>query len=142
MYVVRKPFNAGGKRWMIGEIVPEKVVQSPSLERAGFVARIDSGLLDIAEGAVSVPEAAEGEVQVNVPIITKDGSMDLSVAPAVIYDALRLIQSAGEDVIKEVKDIQSEDLLIILDACDGRKNVRSAVRKQADALKADGEGDD
>ncbi len=135
MFVVRKPFNAGGKRWMIGEIVPENVVQSPSLERAGFVARIDSGLLDIAEGAVYVPEAAEGEVQVNVPIITKDGSMDLSVAPAVIYDALRLIQSAGEEVIKEIKGIESEDLLIILDACDGRKNVRAAVRKQAEALR-------
>ena len=135
MYVVKKPFNAGGKRWKIGEVVPEGAVRSASLIRGDYVAKIDSGLLDVAEAAVGVVETIEPEGQVNIPIITKDGCMGLSVAPAVISDAFRLIQSPAGEVIEEISGIESDDLLIILDACDSRKNVRNAVRKRAAELK-------
>ena len=135
MYVVQKPFDAGGKRWRIGEILQDGAVKSTALIRGGFVTKIDSGLLDVAEGAVGAVEPLEAVGQVNIPIITKDGCMGLSVAPEVISNALRLIQSPSGEVVEEVNGIESEDLLISLDACDMRKSVRTAVRKRAEELK-------
>ena len=137
MYVVMKPFRAGGKEWKIGETVPDSAVRSPSLIRSNYVARIDS--TDYAGDAVNPAETPqgpfEGEVQVNIPIITKDGSMALSVAPGVIFDAMRMLQSPADRVIEEIQGIMDEELLIILDACDQRKAVHTAVRKQAEVLK-------
>jgi hypothetical protein len=42
-------------------------------------------------------------------------------------------------VIEEIQGVRDEDLLIILDACDQRKNVHAAVRKQVEALREDNE---
>lgn len=138
-YVVKKPFDAAGKRWKIGEIMPDGAVQSATLVRAGFVTRIDSGLIDIAGDAVVPQELVQDDGQITLPIITKDGTMVLSVAHAVICDALRMIQSPANEVIEEIQGVRDEDLLIILDACDQRKNVHAAVRKQVEALREDNE---
>ena len=132
MYVVKKPFSINGKRRVIGETLPDDAVTSATLERAGYVTKIDSGLLDVAEGVLN-SDADKGGI--NVPIITKDGSTGLRVDPAIVCDAIRMLQTAADEVIDEMKTVESEDLLIILDACDRRGNVHSAVRKRAAALK-------
>ena len=133
MYVVKKPVNIGGKRRAIGELVNLDEVKSGTLIRCGYVAKIDSGLLDVAEEGGAF-KAQEGAIEINVPIIQKDGSMDLSVGLETVSEAFRLLQAAPNDAIETINGITDEDLLIILDACDSRKAVHAAVRARATAL--------
>lgn len=145
MYVVKKPLNIRGKRRIIGEVIQKSDIDEKrvySLVSSGYIARIDSGALDLAEVSTCAEPirdfpAQEGGVQVNIPIIKKEGSMVISVAPEGVSDALRLIQTAASEAVKEIEGIDDENVLIILDACDSRKAIKEAVRNRAAVLHAD-----
>lgn len=142
MYVVKKPLNLGGKRRVIGETLRDDEVVSASLVRSGYVARIDSGLLDIAESVAEPLRPFNGEAITDIPIITKDGGMVIPAAPETIYNTFRLIQTTAEDAVGEISVTEDEDLLIILNACDTRKTVKEAARKRAEELRSgEKEGD-
>jgi len=142
MYVVKKPLNLGGKRRIVGETLRDDEVVSAALVRSGYVAKIDSGLLNMAEAVAEPLRPFDGESLIDIPIITKDGGMVIPVTPGTICNAVRLIQMNVEDAVGEISSSGDEDMLIILDACDTRKTVREAARKRAAILhNMDGEGE-
>ena len=47
----------------------------------------------------------------------------------------------ADDAAKAVGDIESETALIIIDACESRKTVKTAVKARAEELNAAAEGD-
>lgn len=149
MYVVKKPLNLRGKRRVIGEVIQESDVDKRreySLVRAGYISRLDSGTFDLAEAALHAepirkPTAHEGCIEVNIPIIREEGTMALPVTPAAISDALRLLQTAAGEAVQEIKKIEDENILIVLDACDSRKTIKEAARSRAAVIHA-GEDDE
>lgn len=142
MYVVKKPLNLGGKRRIVGETLRDDEVTSPALVRSGYVAKIDSGLLDMAEAVAEPLRPFEGGKCIDIPIVTKDGGMVISVYPEAIGNAVRLLQTNAEDTAGEISVSEDEDMLIILDACDSRKKVKEAARRRAEELRnKDREGD-
>lgn len=136
MYVVKKPIDIGGKRRIIGEVLQDKEVVSPTLIRSGYVAKIDSGVLDSVEGVVEPLKAFPEGTVINVPITTKDGTLVIPATCETVCNAFRLLQTGADEAIKEIEVSEDEDLLIILDACDSRKAVHTAVRNRAGDLKA------
>lgn len=134
MYVVKKPLTLGGKRRIVGETLRDDEVVSVTLVRSGYVAKIDSGLLDVAEAVAEPLRPFDGERLIDIPIIAKDGGMVIPVTPETICNAVRLIQTNAEDVAGEISGSEDEDMLIILDACDSRKKVKEAARRRAEEL--------
>lgn len=137
MYIVNKPLNLKGRRRAIGEIVNKGDVEpkrAAFLIRNGYLSEIDSGLLDAMEGAAT-PLAPFSEktcgIQIEIPIVKKEGAMVLSAAPESVSIALWLLQTAATEAIPEIGEMEDENILIILDACDSRKTVKEAARSRA-----------
>ena len=137
MYTVNKPLNLKGRRRAIGEIVDNDDVEpkrAAFLIRNGYLSEIDSGLLDAMEWTApplaSFPEKTGG-IQIEIPIVKKEGAMVLSVTPESVSIALWLLQTAAAEAIPEIEKVEDENILIILDACDSRKTVKEAARIRA-----------
>lgn len=149
MYTVRKPINLKGKRRVIGAVVSCEDVDPERASffiRNGYLSRIDSGLPESAGESLALVQddgrykAREGEIEINVPIIKKDGNMVISVSQEGIIEAIRLIQTALGEAVPEIEQIQDENILILLDACDSRKAIKEAAKERAAVLRKDQEG--
>lgn len=135
MYVVKKPVRLGGRRRIAGEMLRDDEVVSAALVRSGYVAKIDSGLLDAAESAAESLKPSDGERRLDIPILKKDGFITAAASAEAVCRAIRLIQTGAEDAIGEVCQSETEDMLLILEACDARKTVREAARRRAAELR-------
>lgn len=137
MYIVKKPLNLRGIRRKIGEIVNEKDIDKTrvySLVRSGYLSEVGESVAGlIQDSAVTKPlnPAQEGEALINVPIIRKEGTMSILVVPEGISEVIRLLQSTALDAEQAIKDIEDDNILILLDACDSRKTVKAAARNRA-----------
>lgn len=140
MYTVVKPINLRGRRRGIGEVVGDDDVErgrAAFFIRNGYLSEINGGQPDDAGDPPDRPTglpAGTGGIKVDIPIIKKEGGMALSTAPESVSMALWLLQTAAADAIPEIGQIEDEDILIILDACDTRKTVKEAVRNRAAEL--------
>lgn len=140
MYTVVKPINLRGRRRGIGEVVGDDDVErgrAAFFIRNGYLSEIKEDPPDAVGDPLDAPvelPAGAGETKVDIPIVKKEGSMALSVAPGSVSMALWLLQTAAADAIPEIGQVEDEDILIILDACDTRKTVKEAVRNRAAEL--------
>lgn len=141
MYIVKKPLNLRGVRRKIGDVVDaQDVVQSRaySLVRSGYLSEVGGGAADLMQGsAASLPphSAQEEEFLINVPIIRKEGSISISASPEGISEVIRLLQSPVADTEQAIKEIEDDNVLILLDACDSRKTVKGAAKNRAMELR-------
>ena len=135
MYTVTKPLNLRGRRRVMGEIVENCDVEQSRAAffiRNGYLSEISEKQPNTAGGSASVSaKKQKPEIKVDIPIIKKDGAMALSTAPESVSMALWLIQTAAAEAVPEIAQVEDEDILIILDACDTRKTVKEAARIRA-----------
>ncbi len=129
-YVVKKPLNIGGRRRAIGEILRNDEVASAAAMRSGYIARIDSKLVEVAENAGGLSEGGLYHGKVNLPVIAESGSTVISAAPESISEAVRIMQLPQADAIEAVRHADDEDMLTIVKLCEGNKTILAAVRKQ------------
>ena len=138
MYTVTKPLNLRGRRRVMGEIVENCDVEQSRAAffiRNGYLTEISEKQPNTAGGSASVSaKKQKPEIKVDIPIIKKDGAMALSTAPESVSMALWLIQTAAAEAVPEIAQVEDEDILIILDACDTRKTVKEAARIRAAEL--------
>lgn len=142
-YIALKAVTFGGVAYTEGSIIPADVVlpsRVPALLRNKKIAKLsDAAENNRAEGAkmpLKEPKEVEG---VNLPIKTEDGVLGLLVSCEDIVKAVETMQMNAEDAEKAIKEIDSEDALIIIDACDSRKTVKKAVRERAETIRAESE---
>lgn len=138
MYAVTKPLNLRGRRRVMGEIVENCDVEQSRAAffiRNGYLSEISEKQPNTAGGSASVSaKKQKPKIKVDIPIIKKDGAMALSTAPESVSMALWLIQTAAAEAVPEIAQVEDEDILIILDACDTRKTVKEAARIRAAEL--------
>lgn len=138
MYTVTKPLNLRGRRRVMGEIVENCDVEQSRAAffiRNGYLSEISEKQPNTAGGSASVSaKKQKPEIKVDITIIKKDGAMALSTAPESVSMALWLIQTAAAEAVPEIAQVEDEDILIILDACDTRKTVKEAARIRAAEL--------
>ena len=144
--IAQKPCKFGGKQFLTGEEIPAALVENPkSQEKRGVIAIADGGLSpDEFQEAVS----QVGEVKFEVMIHTESEDLPLYLTNeelSVFTEIRQIGVTSAEDknkISELIKKVESEDLLIMLDALDGRKYVKEEAQARAtelSALKADSE---
>lgn len=148
--IANRPCTFGGQKFKIGDEVPNELVANPKLQAKYGVLSISNG--EAALGGIPAEELQEytaevGQVHFTVPIHGEDGDIELNISNeelVVFTDIQQIGVSKTEDkqhISDMIAEIKSEDLLIMLDALDGRKYVKEEVLKQVEILKASAEGE-
>ena len=143
-YIALKPITLSGVDYAAGDSIPADAVlpsRVPALIRTKSIARINERP---AEAQETPQNDANDFGGVNLPIQTENGVLELPASGEDIVKAVEVMQMNAEDAAKAVGDIESETTLIIIDACESRKTVKTAVKARAEELNAvaDNEGDD
>lgn len=142
-YIALKAVTFGGVAYTEGSTIPADVVlpsRVPALLRTKMIAKLsDIAENNRTEGAETPPEEPKEAEGVNLPIKTEDGVLELLASREDIVKAVETMQMNAEEAEKTIKEIESEDALIIIDACDSRKTVKKAVKERAEALRAEAE---
>jgi len=141
-YIALKPITLSGVDYAAGDSIPADAVlpsRVPALIRTKSIARAN-------ERPVEAQETPQNDANdfggVNLPIQTENGVLELPASGEDIVKAVEVMQMNAEDAAKAVGDIESETTLIIIDACESRKTVKTAVKARAEELNAAAEGDD
>lgn len=126
--IAKKPCSFGGKQFFIGDTIPADLVIDP-------YAQEKMGVLTIGkEEQIGLISAQEGQVLFEIPVLNSEGIQLISATQESIYDALRLMQMPVDAAVPEIKGIDSETTLIIMEACDQRKAVKTAAKKRTEDL--------
>lgn len=145
MYVVKKPLNIGGRRRAVGELLSDDEVKGGSIVRSGYVAQIDSGLLDIAGETVLSQEASAGasadKTLIILPVYDKNGNTTISVAQGAIQEAVWLTQIPAKDAVKRMEETGDAETLAVLRLIETRKEVRSAINAKTASIQEAEEGE-
>ena len=132
----KRPCVFNGHQYSSGDIIPEEDVFAPKLAEK-------RGLLSISpEAPNSVSGPFSGETQVELPVIQENGSTVILVSPQSVSEAVRIMQLSQADALADIKDLQSNDTLIVLDLCTSNKTIRAAVRKRAEELSEKAEAEE
>ena len=140
-YIALKSITLSGVAYAAGDSIPADAVlpsRVPALIRTKSIARANE---HPAEAQKTPQDDANNFGGVNLPIQTEDGVLELPASGEDIVKAVEVMQMNADDAAKAVGDIESETALIIIDACESRKTVKTAVKARAEELNAAAEGD-
>lgn len=140
-YVVKKPLSIGGRRRVAGEVLQDDEVKSASVIRSGYVVKIDSGLIDVAEPALSAKEGSSNDGGINLPIRGENGSESTTVSPASLSEAVRIIQLSSDKEVAEINKISDTTVLLILGALDKGTKAKAAIKARVEELKEESAGE-
>ena len=134
--IAKKPCSFGGRTFYIGEEIPTEFVLNPKAqEKLGVIAIVACG------GEVGMKQedmvAQVGEVEFGVPIRQKNGNMTLYLSEEQICSAVEIMQMSPAEAKEAIKGIASENILILLNACDSRKAIKEATEATASGLTAE-----
>lgn len=135
--IARIPCRFAGKKYLIGDEIPAEVVENPEAQaKRGVLAVMKDG-----EDADHANVGSQiGDVSFCIPIHLEDQDYAVSVTESemtVFTDVLQMGVKTTEEkakIAEIVSSVDSEDLLILMDAVDGRKVVKDAVKERVDAL--------
>lgn len=135
--IARIPCTFAGKKYLIGEEIPADVVENPEAQtKRGVITVMHDG--ESAASVNAVPKM--GDIKFSIPIHLEDQDYEVSVTESeltVFTDVLQMGVSSNAEkakVAEIVSSVESEDLLILMDAVDGRKAVKDAVKERVDSL--------
>ena len=136
--IAQKPCKFGGKSFLGGEEVPVALVENPKAqEKRGVIAIADGGLSP-DEFNEAVSEVGEVKFEVLIHTEAEDLPLYLTNDELSVFTEIRQIgvtSSEDKQKISElIRNVESEDLLIVLDALDGRKFVKEEAQARAAEL--------
>lgn len=142
-FLCSKNLTLGGIEYRPGEIIPDGIVLESrvrTLKTAGYIKEMDEA--ELHEGVAEellFPSGPEGTVW--IPIITDVPGEDdiaqvesLPMTESEIQLAASILQMKAEEAAKRIETVDSDNVLIFLNACDSRSTVKSAAKKQAGKL--------
>lgn len=133
--IAKKPCSFGGKRFYIGDEIPVELVKDP-------VTQEKYGNLTIVNDVVDPGEPGGDVTVITVVIRGKDGDVALQLSPESIQIVMDVLTANVEDAEKIIKQIDSDDMLFLLNAADSRKSVQAAAKARAQALMEAQEGEE
>lgn len=142
-FLCGKNLTLGGIAYRPGEIIPDGIILESrvrTLKTAGYIKEMDEA--ELREGVAEellFPAGPEGTVW--IPIITDVPGEDdiaqvesLPMTESEIQLAASILQMKAEEAAKRIETVDSDNVLIFLNACDRRSTVKSAAKKQAGKL--------
>lgn len=131
--IAKKPCSFGGKNFRIGEEIPTELVINPKAqEKLGTLAIVANDKMFEAKPVNATAEI--GQVEFGVQIKQKDGFMTLYLNEEQICRAVEVMQMSPSEAKEAIKDITSENILILINACDSRKTIKDATEIAASKL--------
>ena len=128
--IAKKPCSFGGKDFFINDEIPVNAVLNPKQQE-------ELGVLSL----VSDGEAATGilETDIAIPVFKSyDGDtaqvMGVPLNIGEIQEVFSIMQMNVEEAMKAIEATKSENMLIVIHACDSRAGVKKAAQKKADNL--------
>lgn len=134
-YICTKSCNFGGVAYNAGDTIPFEAVL-PTRERT----LINQGYITPANTAPEAPASTQAPLEpitgVNIPIIAKEGTLELLLSPEGISEGIRILQLNAKEAEKAIRELEEEEILILIDALDQRTTVRAAAKNRAQTLMA------
>lgn len=136
-YICLKPVKLFGVQYNPNDFIPLDVVlpsRVSALIRNGTIAQV-SEQNNTPDMIVSDLEGTVEELAVSVPIHAENGVMELVTPYSEVQQVFEIMQLSAKEAPDVIKTVESENILIILDACDSRKTITDAVRARVKQLK-------
>ncbi len=140
----QKPCSFGGRKFYVGEEVPEALVLDPKAQEKMGVLLIVSDGNEIQEGVPSEKlqemAAMVAEVKFEIIIHAQEGDLSIMVTNeelSLFTDILQTGVSKTDEkqkISEMIQNVESEDVLILVDALDGRKYVKELVLERVRQL--------
>ena len=127
--IAKQPCSFGGKRFYIGDEIPVALVQEPKTqEKYGK-------LVIVNDEALSAPAMDPGDPAGDTTVfVVMVGDTSVTLEPENVQTILDVLTSNTEDAEKRIKQIDSMDILFIINSADSRKTVQTAAKARAQAL--------
>lgn len=127
--IAQIPCTFSGKRYLIGEEVPADVVENPEAQaKRGTIAIMNDGEVQAEEVKFTIPIHLESEDY----YVTVTES-ELTVFTDVLQIGVKTTEEKAK-IAEIISSVESNDLLILMDAVDGRKVVKDAVKERVDSI--------
>lgn len=141
-YIVKKPMNLAGKRRIIGEVLSDEEINLTrvySLVQSGYLAEVGNMSesvhnFDTIKERMNVTQK-EGMSMINVPIKQGNDSFELELTAEDVVQVFEILQETVEVATERIKEIEKEEVLILIDATDNRKGVKASAVEQAKKIK-------
>ena len=158
-YICKKACVLGGVAYSEGDAIPAEAVL-PSREKVlikqGLIVpavNVDvlleenkflrAKVAELQKTAGQAPESPGNDKKepgnIIIPITAKGGLIELEMKPEDIIKAIATLQLNAEEAAKEVGEIDKEEILILIDALDYRKTVKTAILERVAQLETGGE---
>lgn len=130
--IAKKPCSFGGKKFYIGDEIPGEFVLNPrEREQAGVLTIVNDAA---APAAIDPAEPGGDATVVHLVIHGNDGDVALDLDAESIQTVMDVLTANAEDAAERIKQIDSDDLLFLVNAADSRKTVQAAAKARAQAL--------
>ena len=133
-YIVRKPMYIAGQQRIIGEVLNDEEVNQLrvySLVKSGYLAEVNT----MAEAVYHPIEMQQGGVSITIPIKQGDSSFQVDLTADEVVQVFEILQGNVEQAAECIKTIEKEEVLILIDATDSRKGIKTAAVEQAKKLR-------
>lgn len=139
--IAQIPCTFAGKKYLIGNEIPVEDVENPEAQaKRGTIAIVkdDDGTSPLSDVVSQV-----GQVKFAITIHAGEDDYTVTVTEAELQIYADIVQMGvktneeKEKVAELISSIDSEELLILIDALDGRKAVKDAIKERVDALSGD-----
>lgn len=139
-YIALKTAVFNGVTYQTGSIIPVEAVlpsRVPALIRNNVIKEVGNVDASPENGSYAPYESVLDDMKVILPISGENGEMELPAETEDIITAIRILQMKKDEAIAAIADVESEDALIILDACTKAQDIRKAIRERVKSLGGD-----
>jgi hypothetical protein len=132
-YICRKTLTISGVLYNPGDIIEDGVIlpdRIRSLKTIGMISEMGD-YSDIPATKPSVVSVSEYTNTIDISIKVEKGNIELPMTAEEINKVFSVLQMNNTDSVNSIKEIESENVLILIHATDGRKSVQNAAKERA-----------
>lgn len=140
-YLARKKCSFGGIDYLVGDTIPHDAVMPErvrTLVKSGMIAVVnetEEGKVMVAgTPRVAIVGGGESLTKVLIPIMAKEGTLELELYPEEVTKYFEIAQLNSEEAMDAIKFVESQDLLILIDCVHPLKTAKEAAKKRAKVL--------
>lgn len=136
-YICRKTLTISGVLYNPGDIIEDGVIlpdRIRSLKTIGMISEIGdySDIPATKPSVISVSEDTNTiDNTIDISVKVEKGYIELPMTADEIKKVFSVLQMNNTDSVNSIKEIESENVLILIHATDGRKSVQSAAKERA-----------
>ena len=132
-YICRKTLTISGVLYNPGDIIEDGVIlpdRIRSLKTIGMISEMgENG--DIPAAKPSDVSVSEDTNTIDISVKVEKGYIELPMTAEEIKKVFSVLQMNNTDSVNSIKEIESENVLILIHAIDGRKSVQNAAKERA-----------